>query len=190
MIGAIVGAAASIGSAIAGGVASKKAKQKNQAILGQMRRDSQNWYDKEYNADFTQRADAQSALNRAREILTQKYKNAQGAAEVSGATDESVAMQKASANETLANITGSIAERADAYKEQVRNNYENQKTALNQAEMNINSGQAAGIAQAAGGLATAGSMFAGLDDDLFKGKKASPSGAGGCFPGTGGKIGG
>lgn len=183
MIGAIVGAATGIGSAIAGGIASSKAAKKNREILGKMRRDSQNWYDKEYYGDFTQRSDAQSALNRAREILTQRYKNAQGAAAVSGATDESVAIQKAGANETLANITGSIAERADAYKEQVRANYENQQNSFDQSEMNINSGQAAGIAQAAGGLATAGSMFAGIGDELFKGKKTTSAG-------TGGQIGG
>lgn len=172
LIGSTIGAVAGIGGAIAGGIASRKAAKKNKKILGQMRQDSKDWFEREYNADFTQRADAQSALNRAREILGQRYKYAQGAAEVSGATDESVALQKAAANEALANITSNIAERADAYKDQVRANYENQQNAFNQAEMNINSGKAAGIAQAAGGLASAGAMFSGLDDSLFKGKKA------------------
>lgn len=172
LIGSTIGAVAGIGGAIAGGIASSKAAKKNKKILGQMRQDSKDWFEREYNADFTQRADAQSALNRAREILGQRYKYAQGAAEVSGATDESVALQKAAANETLANITSNIAERADAYKDQVRANYENQQNAFNQAEMNINSGKAAGIAQAAGGLASAGAMFSGLDDSLFKGKKS------------------
>lgn len=172
LIGSTIGAVAGIGGAIAGGIASRKAAKKNKKILGQMRQDSKDWFEREYNADFTQRADAQSALNRAREILGQRYKYAQGAAEVSGATDESVALQKAAANETLANITSNIAERADAYKDQVRANYENQQNAFNQAEMNINTGQAAGIAQAAGGLASAGAMFSDLDDSLFKGKKS------------------
>lgn len=172
LIGSTIGAVAGIGGAIAGGIASSKAAKKNKKILGQMRQDSKDWFEREYNASFTQRADAQSALNKAREILGQRYKYAQGAAEVSGATDESVALQKAAANETLANITSNIAERADAYKDQVRANYENQQNAFNQAEMNINSGKAAGIAQAAGGLASAGAMFSGLDDSLFKGKKS------------------
>lgn len=172
LIGSTIGAVAGIGGAIAGGIASRKAVKKNKKILGQMRQDSKDWFEREYNSSFTQRADAQSALNRAREILGQRYKYAQGAAEVSGATDESVALQKAAANETLANITSNIAERADAYKDQVRANYENQQNAFNQAEMNINSGKAAGIAQAASGLASAGAMFSGLDDSLFTGKKA------------------
>lgn len=170
LIGSTIGAVAGIGGAIAGGIASRKAAKKNRKILGQMRQDSQNWYDKEYNADFTQRSDAQSALNKARELLNQRYKNAQGAAAVAGATDESVALQKAGANQVLADVTGSIAERADAYKEQVRNNYENQQNAFNQTEMNINSGQAAGIAQAAGGLANAGAMASsGISDNILKG---------------------
>lgn len=170
LIGSAIGAVAGIGGAIAGGIASRKAAKKNRKILGQMRKDSQDWYDREYNADFTQRADAQAALNKAREILNQKYKQAQGAAAVSGATDESVALQKQAANDTLATITGNIAERADAYKEQIQNTYMNQQNAYNQAEMNINSGQAANIAQAAGGLATAGSLFAGVEDSVFKKK--------------------
>lgn len=170
LIGGAIGAVAGIGSAIAGGIASKKAAKKNRKIIGGMRKDSQDWYDKEYHADFTQRSDAQSALNKAREMLNQRYGYAQGAAAVSGATDESVAMQKAGANETMADITGGIAERADAYKEQVRNNYENQQNSLNQAEINVNSGQAAGVAQAAGGLAQAGGMLAGgIGDNVLKG---------------------
>ena len=114
---------------------------------------------KEYNADFLQRSDAQSALNEARKLLSERYKNAQGAAAVSGATDESVAQQKAAANEALADITGSIAERADAYKEQVRANYENQMDAIDQARMDLNDQRAKNAATAASGLATASSSL-------------------------------
>lgn len=152
MIGSIVSAVGGIASGVASGIAGRKAAKKNSRILSNMRKDSQNWYDQEYNADFTQRADAQAAINQARTILSDKYKQAQGAGIVAGATDESIALQKKAANETLADITGNIAERADAYKEQVRNNYVNEQNAINNSEMAVNSQQAASVATAASGL--------------------------------------
>lgn len=155
MIGSIIGAVGGIASGIASGIAGRKAAKKNRRILNNMRRDSQNWYDKEYNADFTQRSDAQAALNKARAMLDDKYKQAQGAGIVAGATDESIALQKKAANATLADITGSIAERADAYKEQVRNNYVNEQNAINNSEIAVNNQQAANVAQAASGLSQA-----------------------------------
>ena len=159
LIGGLVGAAGAAVSGIASGIAGRRAAKRNQRILNERQERAQDWYDKEYNADFLQRSDAQSALNEARKLLSERYKNAQGAAAVSGATDESVAQQKAAANEALADITGSIAERADAYKEQVRANYENQMDAIDQARMDLNDQRAKNAATAASGLATASSSL-------------------------------
>ena len=75
-------------------------------------------------------------------MLNDRYKYVQGAAAVGGATEESIAQQKEAANKTLADITGNIAERADAYKEQVRRNYENQQNAINQLEIGVNNQKA------------------------------------------------
>ena len=74
IIGSVVGGLAGIGGAIGAGIAGRKAYKKNMGILNDMRQDSQNWYDREYNSDFTQRADAQAALNNARRILDERYR--------------------------------------------------------------------------------------------------------------------
>lgn len=161
LIGGIISGIGSAVSGIVGGRAGKKAADRNEEILNGAQRRAQDWYDKEYNADFLQRSDAQSALENARKILDERYRNAQGAAAVSGATEESVAQQKAAANQTLADVTGSIAERADAYKEQVRNNYENKISGIEQQRMGVNDKRAQGVAQAAGGLAAASQSLGG-----------------------------
>lgn len=70
IIGSVVGGLAGIGGAIGAGIAGRKAYEKNMGILNDMRQDSQNWYDREYNSDFTQRADAQAALTTHGESLT------------------------------------------------------------------------------------------------------------------------
>lgn len=170
LLGGIIGGIGSAVSGIVSGNATRKAAKRNERILNKAQERSQNWYDKEYNADFLQRSDAQSAVNQARKILDERYRNAQGAAAVAGATDESVALQKQAANQTLADITGSIAERADQYKEQVRANYENQQNAIDQARMGVNNQKAQATAQAAGGLAQAAQSLGGVvSDDILKG---------------------
>jgi hypothetical protein len=149
LYGSIISGAGQGAAATMGGIFSTLQMRKVKNGIKAAKQRSQQWYDKEYNADFTQRADAQSALTKARNILDAKYKQAQGASAVAGATDESVAQQKSAANNTLAAITSNIAERADAYKEQVRANYENQQAQADNAMMGYNTAQAQNIANAA-----------------------------------------
>ena len=172
LIGGIIGGVTSAVSGIASGIAGRNAAKKNERILNKAEDRAKNWYDKEYYSDFTQRSDAQAALNQARKILNDRYNRTAGAAAVTGATDESVAQQKAANNQVLADVTSSIAERADAYKEQVRANYENQMDAIEQQRIANNNARAGRTAQAAGGLATEGALASeGISDDLLKGTK-------------------
>lgn len=170
LIGGIIGGIGSAVSGIAGGRAARKARKRNERILNAAQDRAENWYDKEYNSDFTQRSDAQAALNNARQILNERYSRTQGAAAVTGATDESVAAQKEANNQVLADVTSSIAERADAYKEQVRANYENQLANIDQARINNNNRTAQNTAAAAGGLASAAQQLgSGISDSILKG---------------------
>lgn len=172
LIGGLIGGVASAVGGIAGGIAGRRAARRNERILNRAQDRAQDWYDKEYYSDFTQRSDAQAALNSARQILDERYRRAQGSAAVTGATDESVAQQKAANNQVIADVTSNIAERADAYKEQVRSNYENQMNAIDEARMGINNRRAQNVATAAGGLATAGALASeGISDDVLKGTR-------------------
>lgn len=172
LIGGIIGGVGAAAGGIFGGIAARKARKRNEKILNAAEERANNWYDQEYNSDFTQRSDAQAALNNAREILNDRYNKTQAAAAVTGATDESVAQQKEANNQVLTDVTSNIAERADAYKEQVRSNYENQLANIDQQRINNNNRTAQNSAIAASGLASAAQQLgSGISDDLLKGTK-------------------
>lgn len=73
LLGGIIGGVASIGAGIASGIAGRKAAKRNERILNRAQDRAQDWYDQEYYSDFTQRSDAQAALNSARKILDDRY---------------------------------------------------------------------------------------------------------------------
>lgn len=153
LIGGIIGGVASAVGGIASGIAGRNAARKNEKILNQAEDRAQNWYDKEYYSDYTQRSDAQAALNAARDILDERYNRTAGSAAVTGDTDESVAAQKEANNKVVADATTNIAKSADAYKDKVRANYENQIGNIENSRMNLNNQRAKNVATAAGGLA-------------------------------------
>jgi hypothetical protein len=162
LLGGIIGGGLSAAAGIVGGIAASNAAKQNAKILNAQQQRSQNWYDQQYNSDYTQRADAQASLNAARSLLADRYNKVQGASAVSGATDESVALQKESANNTLADITTNISQNADAYKDQVRQNYVNEQNSVDAQKMGVNNQKAQAISQAASGVAQAGQSLGGV----------------------------
>ena len=49
MIGTLIGAGLGLASSIAGGIANRKARKKQEQMLAQQQRDNQAWYDRKYN---------------------------------------------------------------------------------------------------------------------------------------------
>lgn len=78
---------------------------------------NQNWYDRRYNEDATQRADAQRILTQTEESIRNRNRQAAGAQAVMGGTDESVAAAKAANAQALADATSQIAVNADNRKD-------------------------------------------------------------------------
>lgn len=161
MIGSIIGGAMKVGGAIFGGIsASRSAKKQKQAIKAQ-RRKNQDWYDRRYNEDATQRADAQRILTMTEESIKNRNRQAAGSAAVMGGTDESVAAAKAANNQALADATSQIAAAADARKDNIESTYmQNDNAFVNQLNQ-IEANKQAAISQAVQGVADAGSSIAG-----------------------------
>lgn len=174
ILGGIIGGVGAAAAGIIGGNAARKAAKRNEKLIAEAENDAKTWFEKEYNANFLDRSDARSAINEARTILNDRYRQAEASAAVTGATEESVARQKAAANDALANITSNIAERADAHKDAVRANYEAQQDAILQQKLGVNNQKAQATMHAAQGLANAAKSFGGavggmgLDDKLTK----------------------
>lgn len=155
LIGTAVGAAGSIFGGIVASKAAKKAKKNIEA----QRQKNQDWYDRRYNEDATQRADAQRLLTQTEKSIKERNRQAAGAAAVMGGTDESTAAAKAANNEALADATSQIAASADARKDNIEATYMQNDNAfvdkLNKMELKKADaiGQAVqGVASAAGSL--------------------------------------
>lgn len=161
---------------IVGGILQRKQTRKieqsldqQRADLDQLHNDQQAWYDRTYNEDATQRADAQRLLTLSEESYKAANRRAAGAAAVGGATEESVAAAKAASTQAMADtrsqIAAAAANRKDATDQQHMQNEQQYLAGKQQIENEKNklyhqkaaaTGQAVqGVLDAAGNLITA-----------------------------------
>ena len=160
LIGGIVGGAMNIGASIIGGIKQAKAFKEMQANVKQQQAENQNWYDRRYNEDATQRADAQRLLTMTEESIKNRNKQAAGAAAVMGGTEESVAAAKAANNQALSDTMGQINAQADARKDSIERQYQTRSADLNNQLNNLTQQKAAATAQAVKGVADAAGNIA------------------------------
>ena len=155
LIGSAIGAAGSIFGGISASKAIKRAKKNVEA----QRQKNQDWYDRRYNEDATQRADAQRILTQTEESIKQRNKPAAGSAAVMGGTDESVAAAKAANNQALADATSQIAANAEARKDNIEATYMQNDNAFVEQLNQLEQGKAQAIGQAVQGVANAASSM-------------------------------
>lgn len=161
MIGAAVGAGLSAVGGIFGGISASKAMKKVKKNLQAQKKANRDWYDRRYNEDATQRADAQAILTRTQESIRNRNRQAAGTQAVMGGTEESVAAAKAANNEALAQATTNIAVNADARKDQIEQTYQQREAQLNDALNNLELQKAQAVSQAVQGVGQAASGIAG-----------------------------
>lgn len=162
LIGGIIGGAMNIGASIFGGIKQAKAMKKVKKNLDNQMQENQNWYDRRYNEDATQRADAQRLITMTEESIKSRNKQAAGTAAVMGGTDESVAAAKAANNGALADTMSQIAANADARKDAIESQYMERKEGLNSQLNDIELKKAQNISQAVQGVASAAGDIAGM----------------------------
>lgn len=161
MIGSLVGAGLSAVGSIFGGISASKAMKKVKNNLENQKRENQDWYDRRYNEDATQRADAQRILSKTEESIRNRNRQAAGSAAVMGGTEESVAAAKAANNAALADAAATIAANADARKDQIEAQYQQKKAQVDDALNNLEMKKAQAISSAVQGVAQAGAGIAG-----------------------------
>ena len=160
-IGSMVGAGMKAASIIYGGIKNAKAYTDVINSIKQQQQDNQDWFDRRYNEDSTQRADAQALLTATEESIRNRNRQAAGAAAVMGGTDESVAAAKAANNQALVDATSKIAAAADQRKDAIENQYMSTKSNLSSQinDMTLKKAQSTAdavkdVANAAGSLAS------------------------------------
>lgn len=155
LIGAAIGAAGSI----FGGISASKAMSKMKANVEAQKKANQDWFDRRYNEDATQRADAQRILTMTEESIKNRNKAAAGAAAVMGGTEESVAAAKEANNKALSDATSQIAVNAEQRKDSIEQQYQQRDADLTNQLNSLEQQKAEAIGQAVQGVAgAAGSM--------------------------------
>lgn len=180
MIGAIIGGALKIGSSIYGGIKAKQAADKVKQNLEEQQQENENWYNRRYNEDATQRADAQRMITMVREDIKQRNRAAAGTAAVMGGTTESVAAAKEANNKALADTTSQIVAQGEARKDAIEEQYLSRKDAISEKINNTEQQRAQAITNAIGGVADAAGGIAGNLSGAFAPSKedaASESGS-------------
>lgn len=155
-IGKILTTAASLGSSLFGSLMSGLQSKKAERLLQEQKRKNQEWYNIKMAQDYTQRADVQAAVNKQRELLNEQYNKARAVNTVVGGTDESLALQKQSANKSLSDTMSEVAARGAEAKDRAEEVYLQRDAELANAEMQGYQQRAAEVAQSAGQTVNAG----------------------------------
>lgn len=164
MIGTLIGAGLGLASSIAGGIANRKARKKQEQMLAQQQRDNQAWYDRKYNEDPTKRADTVRLLTQMQEQIKNRNRAAKGRQAVMGGTEDSTTAVKEANNKTLADTTSQIVAANEARKDNIEQQYQQNKRSIQGQQMQMEAEKAAGTANVAAGVAgTAANIAATLD---------------------------
>lgn len=163
ILGSAIGGALAVGGSIFGGISASKAMKKAKQNLDNRIKENEDWYNRRYNEDATQRADAQRVLTAMNERIRERNQAAAGVQAVMGGTEESVAATKAANNEAMAEATSQIAANGERRKDSVEAQYLSAKQGLEDERNNMEIAKAQNTAQAVQGLAHAGASMA----DLF-----------------------
>lgn len=157
-----------LGGSIFGGIKASREAKKQQKMLDAQKAENQAWYNRRYNEDGTQRADAQRLLTNTQDLLRRQTKAAQGANAVTGASTEAVAAQKVANNQALAEATSTIAAASDARKDNIEQQYQANNNALADKQMQISRQKQNAITQAVQGVAGAADSIGGINDRFDK----------------------
>lgn len=157
-----------LGGSIFGGIKASREAKKQQKMLDAQKAENQAWYNRRFNEDGTQRADAQRLLTNTQDLLRRQTMAAQGANAVTGASTEAVAAQKAANNQALAEATSTIAAASDARKDNIEQQYQTNNNALADKQMQISRQKQDAITQAVQGVAGAADSIGGINDRFDK----------------------
>lgn len=152
MLCGIIGGALGAITGIFGGISKNRMLKKQMSMVNEMKRENQNWFDRKYNEDATQRADAQAILTRTADMIKQRNRAAAGSAAVMGGSDESVAGTKAANAQAMANAASQIAVSGARRKDQIEAQYRGRKNQLDEQLRQLEAGKLNALDIAGGAL--------------------------------------
>lgn len=170
-LGSLVGSAMKVAGAIGGGIAARKAAKEQTDRLENLQQQNQAWYDRRYNEDATQRADAQRLITMTEEAIKNRNRQAAGASAVMGGTTESLAAQKAVNNAALTDTISQIAADAADRKDIIEGQYLAKNQNIVNRQNDISAQKAQAITEAIGQVGDAADAMGGVLDNVEWKKK-------------------
>jgi len=155
LLGDIIGGAAGVAGTIFGGISASKAMKRVKENLNSQIERNQDLFDRRYNEDATQRADAQAILTKTEDAIKARNKAAAGSAAVMGGTEESVAATKAANAQALADATSQIAVNAERRKDSIERRFQERDAQLQDAINEMETNKANEVTKASQGVASA-----------------------------------
>ena len=177
MIGSLISAGLGLASSIYGGIKASQAMKNVKANLEEQQKRNEDWYNRRYNEDVTQRADTQRLLTIAAENIKNRNRGAAGRAAVMGGSQAALAAERAANNQTLADITGNIAANADERRDRIEQQYQQRQAGLESQLNQLESNKANAITQAVTGAASSLGEAGGAVDDLIDNYKKTKNNA-------------
>ena len=141
---------AGLAGSLFGGYQASRAMKKVRNLLREEERENNNWYERRMNQDYTQTAEAQNAMRRARDYARELNRAAEGRQAVMGGTDEAVAAERERTNEAVGNTLADIAAAGTQQKDAIEQIYLKRRQALKKAQADLYAKQAEQISKAAG----------------------------------------
>lgn len=138
MLGGIIGGAAGALGGIFGGISKNKMLKQQMKMLNEQKRENRDWYDRRYNEDATQRADAQAILTQTAEMIKRRNQQSAGAQAVMGGTEESVAAAKEANAKAMSDATSQIAAIGAQRKDQIEGQYRERQHQLDETLRGLN----------------------------------------------------
>lgn len=174
-IAAGASAAGSILGGIMGSSAAEEAAAARRRYFAQQKKENQNWFDRRYNEDATQRGDVQRLLQITEDNIRKRNKAIAGREAVMGGASEDTAKEKERNNQAMADVVSQINANNERRKDEIEQQYRNRKQALEDAEAGAEAQyleqKGANISQATSGLLSSAGLFAaglGLGDGAAK----------------------
>lgn len=146
-----------VGGAAMSAIAGARAYRNQMKNLRKQERENQNWYDRRYNENATERADSVALNEQAKQHFAERMAQHQGTAAVMGGTNAQLAAEK---NAEAAGYAAQQAQRqqmADTRKDTIENKFLANKTNIQNKMLEMEAQRAQGIQAAASQMAQAGS---------------------------------
>ena len=137
MIGALIGAAAGLGSTIYGVAQQRKAARKQEQELAKQRAANEAWYKRSYYQDYMNTVEAQNAVKRYRDAWDEQARQARARQAITGGTPEQAQAVAEAGGEAMGDMMGNLAAQGqqnrqaiDAQKLAVDTNVSQQQMAI------------------------------------------------------------